>query len=181
MIELMRGIDGNEYKVLNGTWFNAETPDWLCEVLEALRQNGKRVRVFYAYRNEEKAEGKTFPAGVAWTDEFDVTGRIGRSCGSIRIPLLINTRRSLGGSSLLDSCIGCIMSTDGCTWYRMVGFKFPEWRIVKKVLDSKTVYSLEYRTERMEDFQTHAVSDSEDYVRRLHDFMTGRRFGMGGR
>ena len=181
MIELMRGIDGKEYKVLNGTWFSAETPDRLCEVLEALRQSGKRVRVFYAYRSAEEAEGNEFPAGVAWNDEFDMTGRIGRSGGDIRIPLLINTRRSLGGGALLDSRVGCIMSTDGRTWYKMEGFKFPEWRTVKKVLDSKTVYFLEYRTERMEGFKTHAVSENEGYLRRLHGFMTGRRFGMGGR
>jgi len=43
--------------------------------------------------------------GRDWMDDCDVTGFVSRSMGPIKIPILLATRRSSGGGSILDSCI----------------------------------------------------------------------------
>ena len=43
--------------------------------------------------------------GQSWRETFDIRGSIGRSTGSIKIPLLIKTSRSLGGGAVLDHCL----------------------------------------------------------------------------
>ena len=49
--------------------------------------------------------------GKAWGDIE--TGRIGRSGGSIKIPLVIHNRRAMGGGALLDHCIVKIETAAG--------------------------------------------------------------------
>jgi hypothetical protein len=43
--------------------------------------------------------------GRDWGEVHDTKGYIGRSTGSIKIPLLLNTVSSSGGGGLLDHCI----------------------------------------------------------------------------
>jgi hypothetical protein len=47
--------------------------------LETDRKNQRKIRLFY---------GDT-QTGQSWFDEHDVVGRIGRSTGSIKVPLLV--------------------------------------------------------------------------------------------
>lgn len=82
----------NKYKELNGTSYHAETPDSLCQLLERLRQSKTRVRFHWG----DPKSGKD------WGDEFDVAGRIGRSTGRVKIPILVHNKRSLGGTGILD-------------------------------------------------------------------------------
>lgn len=88
--------NGKEYKVTeSGTCYNIDTPDNLIDVLERIRYRGQRIKLCYG-------DQKT---GKNWNEENDIIGTLGRSTGSIKIPLLIATSRSRGGGGILDNCI----------------------------------------------------------------------------
>lgn len=95
-----------EYKTINGTSYDVRTPDEVVAILENARQN--RIRLHVSLGETEGPE-----AGNDWLEENMVHGFIGRSTGSIRIPLLIHNRRSLGGPGLLDHCIVRIRTSSG--------------------------------------------------------------------
>jgi len=85
-----------KYKVTpSGTAYHVDTPDSLVATLERLRNNRTRIRVYYGDRE----------TGRDWEEQYGVLGTIGRSTGSIKIPLMIATSRSMGGGALLDNCI----------------------------------------------------------------------------
>jgi len=84
-----------KYKELNGTSYNVKTSDSMCQLLEKLRQDHTRVRFHWG----------NVKTGEDWGDIYDVAGTIGRSMGIYKIPLLIQTARSLGGGAILDNCI----------------------------------------------------------------------------
>lgn len=90
----VREHSGKNYKVVNGTWYHAETKDQVIYILENARLIGMRVRVHYGDQS-----------GKDWLEENDVNGTIGRSIGPIKIPLLIPRRDSMGGGGLLEQCI----------------------------------------------------------------------------
>ena len=72
----------NNYRVVNGTSYREGTPDEVVRVLEKARE--QRVRLAIAFRAE------SVPA----------FGRVGRSTGSTKVPLLVHNARSLGGEAL---------------------------------------------------------------------------------
>jgi len=95
-----------EYKTENGTSYDVRTPDEVVAILENARQNRTRLHVSLG-----ETEGPE--AGNDWLEENMVYGFIARSTGSIKIPLLIHNRRSLGGPGLLDHCIVRIRTSSG--------------------------------------------------------------------
>lgn len=92
-----------EYKTINGTSYDVRTPDEVVAILENARQT--RTRLHVSLGDSE--------SGRDWMEENMVHGVIGRSTGSIKIPLLIHNRRSLGGPGLLDHCIVRIRTSSG--------------------------------------------------------------------
>jgi hypothetical protein len=90
-----------QYNIVNGTAYNSETSIEVIETLERVHMSGKRIRVFYG----------DAATGLDWIEENDTIGFIGRSTGKVEIPLLIYSRRSTGGLSILDSCIVRIVET----------------------------------------------------------------------
>lgn len=84
-----------EYKIVNGTAYNINTSDEVIKILEDSRINKKRIRIFYGDVN----------SGKDWMEINDTIGKIGRSTGKYKIPLLIKTSRSIGGGAILDHCI----------------------------------------------------------------------------
>lgn len=92
-----------EYKTINGTSYDVRTPDEVVAILENARQT--RTRLHVSLGDSE--------SGRDWIEENMVHGVIGRSTGSIKIPLLIHNRRSLGGPGLLDHCIVRIRTSSG--------------------------------------------------------------------
>lgn len=83
------------YKVTfpTGTFYHRETPDEIIEILERARAERTRIRIWYG-------DVKT---GRAWGDSEQ--GRLGRSGGPVKCPIILNNRRSIGGGALLDHCI----------------------------------------------------------------------------
>lgn len=94
------------YRIENGTSFDSRTPDEVVRVLEIARQNRTRLHISLG-----ETEGPQ--AGRDWLEENDVYGYVGRSTGSVKIPLLVHNRRSLGGPGLLDHCVVRIRTAAG--------------------------------------------------------------------
>lgn len=85
--------------VVNGTTYGGQTPKEVIKILDefhrsAHRHPGARLRLTYGDPD----------TGHAWGGEPD-TGYIGRSTGTVKIPLVIHNRRSMGGGGVLDHCI----------------------------------------------------------------------------
>jgi len=89
-------------KIVNGTFYNSNTSDKVIEVLEAAKVTRTRIKVDYGFDN-----------GSSWGETNDITGYVGRSTGSEKIPLLVYNRSSLGGGALLSHCIVKIVTTRG--------------------------------------------------------------------
>jgi predicted alpha/beta-fold hydrolase len=86
---------GTKYREVNGTFYHAGTSDEIVAILEQARRHNWRLTFDFG----DVATGKS------WGEVNDVSGYIGRSTGSIKIPLLIHNTRSYGGGALLDDCI----------------------------------------------------------------------------
>lgn len=113
-------FDGKTYQTINGIYYHANTPANLIIQLESIRANRTRVSLYY---------GNT-ATGMQWDDRPE-SGRIGNSMGPIKIPILVNNRRSLGGGGILDSSIVKITTTTGDKAILYVHSNFhirpPEW------------------------------------------------------
>jgi len=96
-------MEANKYKIVNGTYYNINTNDRVIEVLERCKANRTRITVDYGDVITKKS----------WGDVYDITGYIGRSTGSIKIPLLIHNSRSIGGGGILTDCILSIKESKG--------------------------------------------------------------------
>ena len=94
------------YKIINGTSYDERTQDEVIAILEKARLNRTRLHVSLG-----ETEGPN--TGRDWLEENDVYGFVGRSTGTIKIPLLIHNRRSLGGPGLLDHCVVRIRTSQG--------------------------------------------------------------------
>lgn len=88
-------IDNNhQYKELNETFYNTKTDERLIKILQENYESGTRLKFYYG--NPE--------TGQLW-DEPPICGYIGRSTGTIKIPLLLSNKRSYGDGSLMEHCI----------------------------------------------------------------------------
>lgn len=85
-----------DYKVVDGTSFHKDTPMQVCRILNnAINNRSQKIRIFYGDKE----------TGIDWNESYDTFGFIGRSIGPIKIPLMIHSKRSLGGSGILDDNI----------------------------------------------------------------------------
>ena len=83
-----------ETKVINGTTFSAETPERVAKLLLGYMNSGQRIRIFLGTKD-----------GRDWGEIYRTIGYVGRSTGSIKIPLLISNSRSIGGEAISDANI----------------------------------------------------------------------------
>lgn len=92
-----------KYKVVNGTSYYNETSENVVNVLERCRMNNVRIVLDYG----------DVSTGQSWGERYDICGSIGRSTGINKIPILIKTKRSIGGCGILDRCIIKISTSKG--------------------------------------------------------------------
>lgn len=98
------------------TYFDPGTDPKAAAVLESRRQTGGKVRLVL---------GNTH-TGEPWLDEYDVVGKIGRSGGSLKVPLLVEEGES-GGGAILTACVLNIIDwKSGRTLYRHPVYREPE-------------------------------------------------------
>jgi hypothetical protein len=123
------------YKVSeSGTYYSNETPDEVIRVLDSIRSTGQRVKMYLG----DRATGRD------WMGEDSKVGKIGRSSGPIKIPLLIKTINSHGGGAILDDCIVKIVtspSTSARTLYQHPKYHQPEMVITNEGLEGKPEYT----------------------------------------
>ncbi|AEF88803.1 hypothetical protein DelCs14_1777 [Delftia sp. Cs1-4] len=101
------------------TYFDPGTDPKAARVLEACRRDGRTVRLM---------PGDT-GTGQCWLEEYDVVGRIGRSTGSLKVPLLIAPGAD-GGVAILTSCLLRIVEwSTGRDLYRHPAFRCPDLAI----------------------------------------------------
>ncbi|MBU2346535.1 MAG: hypothetical protein KJ888_20285, partial [Gammaproteobacteria bacterium] len=87
----------------NGIEYHDETPEAVIKILEDNLRNHRQERLRLYYGDSE--------TGLDWEEVYDVTGYVGHSTGTVKIPLLVHNARSLGGSPILDHCIVKITKT----------------------------------------------------------------------
>jgi hypothetical protein len=114
--------------IVNGTTYDDKTDPDVVKVLEAARESGTRIRLHYGDRE----------TGRDWLEECEVNGTVGRSGGTVKIPLLIATSRSLGGGGILDRCIVRITSK-GRDLYRAPNYKVPTLRVVASIYKDRPI------------------------------------------
>lgn len=89
------GVKFRDVRTPEGTYYHDTTPPEVVTALESARRTGAKVRLFFG----DKETGRD------WLEEWDVYGKVGRSMGPMKIPLLIKTCRSMGGGAISDDCI----------------------------------------------------------------------------
>jgi hypothetical protein len=114
---------GCRYKVTPGddpTYYDADTPDRIIDLLERMRRYKCRIAIDYG-------DPET---GLAWEDRPEV-GRIGRTTGPVKAPVLVHNRRSMGGPIISSSKIVRIAHSNrrvGIVIYSHPYFRLPGQR-----------------------------------------------------
>lgn len=93
-----------KYQLVDGTSYHVDTPQAVINILETSRRNRLRIVLEYG----DTAEGRLWGP-----DATPNRGHVSRSGGSIQIPILIRTSRSLGGEGIADNCIMRITESRG--------------------------------------------------------------------
>lgn len=155
------GRPSGKCKIYGNTHYHPETPDALIRLLEQLRESRRLVVLRYG-------DVKT---GRDWLEENDVVGRIGRSTGICKIPLIVPPR-SLGGPGMLEHCIVRILTNSGKReLYRLPNYHHPKLTIQPTVSPP----SPKLCTTLLADGKVHALFNGEEAAQRwLH------RFGLEG-
>jgi len=83
------------------TYFDPGTDSKVASILESARKTDRRLRLFL---------GDT-ETGRDWMSENDVLGRIGRSMGPMKVPLLVSDGEH-GGGAILTACVVRIIDAD---------------------------------------------------------------------
>lgn len=154
-------LGGKAYKTTDdGTHYPAGVPDELIQVLESARLNEKRVRLFYG-------DPKT---GIDFLEQHDIIGRIGRTGGIVKSPILLMRENSSGGPLIpVDIVLKVTDANTKKVLYQHPLYKEPEF-IVQKNESNKT-YNVIYNG------QTHAVFPfgKEERMENYINFMKGKR------
>lgn len=103
-------VNGQDYRVCNGTHYPENTPDALIHALERARESGKRVRLFYGMYDQLGEKLRVY------SEENDVLGYVGRTCGSVKFPLLVHNTRSYGGGIIAANRIVAMRETKSRQW-----------------------------------------------------------------
>lgn len=144
-----------KYKAVNGTIYHEETPNELVSILEEARIYHERIRIFY---------GDT-ETGRDWLEDNDVQGTIGRSTGTVKIPLLIKTSRCTGGGGILDHCIVKLLVNGYCRYIH------PKYHLPKMEASQSQMEG--YAVEVMVDGKVHARFKTTAQAERWTKFING--------
>ena len=106
-------------RLMAQTYFDPATDPKAARVLERCRRDGRTVRLML---------GDT-GTGRCWLSEFDVVGRIGRSTGTLKVPLLIEGNASGGAAILTSHVLRIVDWTSGRDLYRHPAYRTPDLEI----------------------------------------------------
>jgi len=98
------------------TWFDPAADPKAAKTLEHCRDTDIKVRLIF---------GDTV-TGQSWLDEYDVVGRIARSTGPLKTPLLIK-QNAIGGMAITTACLLAIIEWEsGNFLFRHPKFRAPD-------------------------------------------------------
>jgi len=137
--------------------FHTETNADVRKQIELAYQGQYRVRLWYG------------AADKLWHEENDVCGRIGRSTGQCKVPLLIPRIDSMGGHAILDHCIVAIANKDKGFLYKAPWFDVGQWTMR---LSSTAGYEMDVFCNG----DLRARFGKANRAARYVDFMRGERF-----
>lgn len=155
-METVTDAYGTKYQRIGETCYHVDTPQAVINVLEQARNSHQRVRLHYGDKD----------TGRDWHDEHDVEGYIGRSMGTIKIPLLVHNTRSMGGGAILDHRIVKISTSVG----GYVLYQHPNYKPTKAEI--KPSNEKGYTHSVYLDGELYANCHSEKQAQRLAQFMT---------
>lgn len=161
-------MENNHTQEINGTFYHKDTPRQIVNILERVRQNNTRIRVYFG----------DVTTGKAWAEEYGVIGTVNRSTGTRKIPLLVHNERSLGGGAMLDNCIVKIMETQSkYVLYQHPSFDNGVWELGTP---PDTIGKVNLRTEGYthavnHNGKNHANFKNEASARHYMEFMQGTR------
>ena len=157
----VKEFNGKRYKVYNDTWYCFDTPDGVIHILDGAMKNHERIRVFY---------GDT-ETGCDWMEIYDTVGYVSRSCGNVKIPLLIKNSRSVGGTGILDDSIVKI-TIDKVVVYQHLNYRLPDMEI-REASDGLKAIGYNYSTfeDGKNDFNCKTMKQAENHI----DFLKGKR------
>lgn len=135
-------------------YFDKETDIEAAMVLNSLWRSKKRVKIYYG----DKETGKN------WYETYDIFGRIGRTTGTKKAPILVYSKRSYGGGLISTNCILAIResSIKGAFLYQHPNFVKPTVKIVKEEEDKYNVL-----INGIEDCSSLSYKDALFFYRRL--------------
>ena len=125
-----------------------------------------RIRVFYG----------DIHTGRSWNEEYDVMGKIGRTCGAIKIPILLRRKDSYGGGALLLSSVIRIDDIED----KKTLWKLPNFHVEKMTIEKSSV-NKDYPFSVMQAQDNGAISNianfkTEIQAKKWIDFMEGKRY-----
>jgi hypothetical protein len=135
--------------------FHADTPKQVQDILTHLNMSKERVRLYYG----DPVTGRS------WLNEHDIYGTIGRSTGSVKVPLLIYNNMSIVGGHIQDHCIIRI-DTKHSTLYQHPNFHTSEF-----AQHDNAVYTVDNDIEML-----HARLKDSASATRYIAWLTGKRF-----
>ena len=166
------------YTIKDGTYFEkgillkdgtlevySKVDERLMDIINNYRSNDWRVRIWCG----------DIETGRAWNEEYAVTGTIGRSNGSIKIPLIIANKRSYGGLALN---VGNIIRIDDIEDKRTI-WKMDNFHVEK--MEIELVNGSEYPfavIQHKDDGTTQNIANfkKENQARNYIAFLEGRRY-----
>ncbi|BCU08363.1 hypothetical protein [Allochromatium tepidum] len=107
-------------KKMAGTWFKPKTPPRVRRILEKAWREDVKLRLFFG----------DVDSGRDWLEENDTSGRIGRSTGLMKVPLLLSDSGRFG-APILDDCIVKIQNQAGKVLWQHRKYHLPEMEIQK--------------------------------------------------
>lgn len=140
--------------------FKPGTCPLLQHAIEGAFLTNKRVRIWLG-------DPET---GEVWDEEFDVIGKIGRSCGDQQVPLLIhNSRSTCGRAILVDRILQMKDTKTGAVLYKHENMKTLEYTTKSADELGYDVYNDRTKT-LVARFKTYEKAN------RYEGFMRGSRF-----
>ena len=146
-----------------GTWFRAATPEKLKRVINRLIHSEETIRLFRGDPQTGKME----------ITDFEVLGRVGRSSGVLKVPLLLEDASGFGSPIPDDRILRIVRASDRKVLYTVPSFRLPTFEVVLHT-------SADYPFGVNADGELHAAFSTYAKACAWVAFMSGETFSQPG-
>lgn len=143
------------------TWFTPGTDPKVSDILERYRKSDSLLRLFLGDPS----------TGRDWTEENDVVGRVGRSGGFMKVPLLVTPGDDGGGAILTDSIVRLMDVSTNKELYRCANYQSPDLKLAP--CDDPALPQYKWAGYRENELiaRFESLYDASEWL----EFLTGRR------